>query len=276
MMKRKRSARMVDITRRLLENPHRLFSLTEFVEEYRAAKSSISEDLSIIKEVLEEEGVGLLQSRAGAAGGVLYIPYMPVTEARKKITALLEKLQDPGRILPGGYLYISDLLGNPGLIHELGKMIASYYRNEPIDVVMTVETKGIPLAYACAHHLNVPVVIVRRDSQITEGSLVTLNYVSGSTKRIQTMSLSRRMLPEKSRVLIVDDFMRAGGTVRGMKELLQEFKAELVGVSIFVEGMAEGEKVVDRYLSLIRLVRIDDRTKKIEVELGNYFQMEEC
>lgn len=271
-MKRKRSARIVDMTRRLLENPHRLFSLTTFVEEYGSAKSSISEDLAIIKEVLEEEGIGLLRSKAGATGGIEYIPYMPMEVAREKILPLLETLQDPGRILPGGYLYISDLLGNPRLLHLLGRMVASYYRDETIHLVMTVETKGIPFAYACAHHLNVPVVIARRDSQITEGSLVTINYVSGSSKRIQTMSLSRRMIPEGSRVLIVDDFMRAGGTVRGLKELLQEFKAELVGVSVMVEGTSEEEKVVSDYLSLIRLVGIDDKTKMIRVELGNYFQ----
>lgn len=271
-MKRKRSARIVDMTRRLLENPHRLFSLTTFVEEYGSAKSSISEDLAIIKEVLEEEGIGLLRSKAGAAGGIEYIPYMPMEVAREKILPVLETLQDPGRILPGGYLYISDLLGDPRLLHLLGRMVASYYRDETIDLVMTVETKGIPFAYACAHHLNVPVVIARRDSQITEGSLVTINYVSGSSKRIQTMSLSRRMIPEGSRVLIVDDFMRAGGTVRGLKELLQEFKADLVGVSVMVEGASEEEKVVSDYLSLIRLVGIDDKTKMIRVELGNYFQ----
>ena len=54
---------------------------------------------------------------------------------------------------------------------------------------MTVATKGIPIAYAVASHLNVPVVIVRRDNKVTEGSTVSINYVSGSSKRIQTMVL---------------------------------------------------------------------------------------
>ena len=61
---------------------------------------------------------------------------------------------------------------------------------------MTVATKGIPLAYAVASHLNVPVVIVRRDSKVTEGPTVSINYVSGSTKRIQTMVLSKRSIAE--------------------------------------------------------------------------------
>ena len=44
------------------------------------------------------------------------------------------------------------------------------------------------------------------------------------------MSLARRNLPEGSKVLIIDDFMKAGGTVQGMKDLLHEFNAEVVGV----------------------------------------------
>ena len=78
-------------------------------------------------------------------------------------------------------------------------MFAALYSIRNIDAVMTVATKGIPLAYATAKYLNVPVVIVRRDPEITEGSMVSINYVSGSTKRIQTMTLARRSLKKDHR-----------------------------------------------------------------------------
>ena len=113
---------------------------------------------------------------------------------------------------------MSDILGQPQILHQLGLMFASHFSG-PIDYVLTMATKGIPLAYATASHFNVPVVIARRDSRVTEGSVVSINYISGSSKRIQTMSLARRSLPEGSRVLIIDDFMKAGGTIQGMKDL---------------------------------------------------------
>ena len=56
---------------------------------------------------------------------------------------------------------------------------------------MTVATKGIPLAYAVANYLDVPVVIARKDNKVTEGPTVSINYVSGSSKRIQTMTLAK-------------------------------------------------------------------------------------
>ena len=43
--------------------------------------------------------------------------------------------------------------------------------DQKIDAVMTVATKGVPLANAVANVLNVPFVIVRRDLKITEVQL---------------------------------------------------------------------------------------------------------
>ena len=75
-MKWKRSERLVDMTQHLLDSPHELIPLTFFSERYQSAKSSISEDLTIIKETFEKKGTGKLMTVTGAAGGVKYIPKM--------------------------------------------------------------------------------------------------------------------------------------------------------------------------------------------------------
>lgn len=273
MKKLKRSARLVEMTQYLLSRPHTLIPLTTFAERYGAAKSSISEDLAIIKEVFEEEGMGDLQTLAGAAGGVKFMPKMSQERAFSFIQQLCGKLEQPDRILPGGYLYMSDLLGQPAVVNEIGKILATAFSGREIDVVMTVETKGIPLAYAVGSQLNLPVVLVRRDHQVTEGSAVSINYVSGSHKSLHTMSLSRRALPEKSRALIVDDFMKAGGTVQGMIDLLGEFNAEVAGVGVLVESgtVDSEERLLHDYVSLATLTAVDAKTKQITVKPGNYF-----
>ncbi|WP_027086720.1 pur operon repressor [Cohnella panacarvi] len=274
MKKLKRSARLVEMTQYLLARPHTLISLTAFAERYQSAKSSISEDLAIIKEVFEDEGIGELNTLAGAAGGVRYVPKVRTDLAYEKMVTICRELEQPDRLLPGGYLYMTDLLGQPGMMQEVGRMFASAFANRDIDVIMTVETKGIPLANATAQFLNLPVVIVRRDHKVTEGSAVSINYVSGSTKRIQTMSLARRALKEESRVLIIDDFMKAGGTIQGMVDLLHEFRAVVAGVGVFVEsGEVESEeRLLHDYVSLARLTEVDLKTRQITVQPGNFFQ----
>ncbi|MGM0884797.1 MAG: pur operon repressor [Bacillota bacterium] len=275
MKKLKRSSRLVEMTQYLLSRPHTLISLTAFADRYQSAKSSISEDLAIIKEVFEEEGIGELHTLAGAAGGVKYTPKMQEDTALTIMTSICRQLEQPERVLPGGYLYITDMLGQPEMLADVGRMFATAFADRKIDVIMTVETKGIPLAYATAACLNIPVVIVRRDNKVTEGSAVSINYVSGSTKRIQTMSLARRALKEQSRVLILDDFMKAGGTIQGMMDLLFEFKATVAGVGVFVEsGEVElEERLLEDYVSLAKLTAVDMKTKQTTVVPGNYFKI---
>ncbi|MMZ68697.1 Pur operon repressor [compost metagenome] len=87
------------------------------------------------------------------------------------------------------------------------------------------------------------------------------------------MSLSRRALKEKSRVLIVDDFMKAGRTIQGMVDLLGEFDAEVAGVGVLVEsGEVESEqRLLEDYVSLATLRAVDAKGKEISVAPGNYF-----
>lgn len=79
MKKLKRSARLVEMTQYLLSRPHTVIPLTTFAERYGAAKSSISEDLAIIKEVFEEGGSGELHTLAGAAGSKMDSEGIPRT-----------------------------------------------------------------------------------------------------------------------------------------------------------------------------------------------------
>ncbi|MDX8367623.1 pur operon repressor [Cytobacillus sp. Hm23] len=270
-MKIRRSGRLVDMTNYLLQHPNQLLPLTIFSERYDSAKSSISEDLAIVKQTFEQQGIGTLLTVPGAAGGVKYIPGVSSEEATLTINDLCQLIAKPDRLLPGGYLYMTDILGHPQLVNQVGRLFAAVYGDRPIDVVMTVATKGIPLAYAVASYLNVPVVIVRRDSKVTEGSTVSINYVSGSSKRIQTMVLSKRSLDEGANVLIIDDFMKAGGTINGMISMLEEFKANVSGIGVLVESEGLEERLVDEYISLVKLTEVDVKAKKIEVNIGNYF-----
>lgn len=272
-MKFRRSERLVDMTNYLLENPSQLVPLTFFAERYGSAKSSISEDLTIIKETFEQRGIGLLITVPGAAGGVKYIVRANRDEAAQFIGKMCDIMEKPDRLLPGGYLYMNDILGNPQIMDKVGRLIASAYADKQVDVIMTMATKGIPIAYAVASHLNVPVVIVRRDNKVTEGPTVSINYISGSSKRIQTMLLSKRSLEVGSKVLVVDDFMKAGGTLNGMISLLEEFDATVSGVAVLIESEDTEERLVDNYLSLLKLAEVDVKEKKIHVTQGNYFNV---
>lgn len=258
MEKMKRAERMVAITQMLMLKPNVLTPLTLFAERFGTAKSTISEDLIAVKESLLLSGQGHLETIAGAAGGVRYIPEISKEEATQFLSMLAARLSDKERILAGGFLYMTDLLSDPAILRQVGLIFASVFRRQKPDVVVTIETKGIPLALLTAEALGLPMVVIRRGNRVTEGSSVSINYVSGSSRRIQTMSLARRALEPQQRVLVIDDFMKAGGTALGIKNLMVEFEANVVGLGVLVEARAtEESKLVDGFLSLLQLEELD-------------------
>jgi purine operon repressor len=261
----KRSERLVAMTKYLVNHPRELISLGHFSELFSAAKSTISEDLVIIRDTLSNFSMGLLETLPGAGGGVKFIPCISEQAATEFLDELAETLSQPERIIPGGFLYMTDLLFNPAISSKAGTIFASKFSDLKPDLVITIETKGIPLALMTAQALNVPLVVIRNDSKVTEGSSVSINYVSGSTKRIQTMSLPRRSLPKGSRVVVIDDFMKAGGTAKGILELMEEFDALVLGIGVLISTIEPQEKLVDQYVSLLELVDIEPQQRKIYI-----------
>ena len=85
-------------------------------------------------------------------------------------------------------------------------------------------------------NLGVQLIIARRDTQVTEGPTVTINYVSGTSGRLQQMSLSKKSMKPGSKSIFIDDFMKGGGTAQGIKDLLKEFDNELVGIGVLVDN----------------------------------------
>ncbi|MDF7638302.1 pur operon repressor [Lactobacillus sp. ESL0791] len=266
----KRSERLVDMTKYLMGQPHVLIPLPFFAKRYGAAKSSISEDLTILKHTLASRQDGILETVAGAAGGVRYIPFWGKKHAEEFLTDLSSRLEDSNRILAGGFIYLSDILGNPNDLRKLGKLIATRYAYSNINVVMTIETKGISLAQAVAYYLNVPFVIARKRSKVTEGATVSVNYISSSIDRVSKMELPTRALKKDSNVLLVDDYMMAGGTLTGMQKLAKEFDSNIAGICVLCEADFDHVKLLDNYLSLIKISKIDTAKKIILARPGSF------
>ena len=124
-----------------------------------------------------------------------------------------------------------------------------------------METKGIPIALMTARMLDVPLVIARRDSRAYEGSAVKINYIAGlGSERIETMALTRRAVQPGQRALIIDDFMKGGGTLQGMVDLMKEFLAEVVGVGVMIATAKPEDKQVEGVQSLLILEGFDEQT----------------
>ncbi len=320
--RQRRGERVAALTALLHQNPGRQFTLGELAELYGASRSSISEDLAVIREALAENDLGQITTQPGAAGGAQFVPSLGPGAAMRVIRDLCRELSDPRRVLAGGYIYMTDIIFSPEWAAKLGQVFALLFlKQEEVraeggrgegakegargdtsrgdsaraevaagragaatggpgsasgpagfrhvaDCVVTVETKGIPLALMTARSLGIPLVVARRDLRVTEGSSVSINYVSGSTGHIQTMSLPRRALAFGSKVVVVDDFMKAGGVAKGLKDLMGEFDAKVLATGILTVTAVPEQKLVDDYMALTVLQGVDERRRVVSVVPG--------
>ncbi len=266
----RRSERISAVTKLLVDRPHQIITLAELGELLGAAKSTLSEDIAIIRDTCQQLGLGRVETLPGAAGGVRYIPLLGREAMRAVVDQLVATLSEPERILPGGFLYMSDIVAAPYLLSRIGELFATRFHEREPQAVVTVETRGIPIALMTARALNVPLAIVRRSTRLSEGTVLTMNYVSGSARRIETMSLSRRAIAPGTRVLVIDDFMKAGGTARGLVDLMGEFGAPVVGVGVLIETLEPRQKLVRDYVSLVVLEAVEEETRTVKVRASEW------
>lgn len=259
----KKTDRVGAMLKILSDNPNKNFSLNEFCQLFGAAKSSISEDITQAKRILAEFSIGRIETSPGVSGGVRFVPMISDHDTEIFLEALCQKLMEPDRILGGGFLYTSDLMMDGAMMKQAATIFSQIFQNQNADLVVTIETKGIPVAFMTAQLLNIPLVVIRRESKISEGSTLSINYFSGSMDRIQKMSIAKRAVRNGSKAIIIDDFMKAGGSVKGIIDMLKEFDVSVVGTGVVIATITPERKKNDDYVPLIRLGEVDEEHKQI-------------
>ena len=262
----KKAERIAAMTHVLSENPNRDFSLGYFAQEYGCAKSSISDDIKLVRTALESAGLGYLETTSGIKGGVRYVPYISKKEGLKVLEELRDRYMEPDRLLGSGFLYTSDIMFDPVTVRGAARIFARQFASTDADMVVTVETKGIGIALFTAELLNLPLAVIRRESRVSEGSTVSINYFSGSTDRLQQMSISKRAVKAGSRAIIIDDFMRGGGSIKGIQDMLAEFGAEAAGVGVVVVSGGLENKKIKSFTPL--LIMNEGESGGVEIEIN--------
>ena len=265
----KRTERVGAIIKTLTDTPNKLYPLQYFCDAFDVAKSSISEDINIADTAVRFTGTGYIETISGAKGGVRFSPYITPEQLLVLQEEFCSRIKDSSRILGGGFLYTSDIMFDTHLMNRLATVFAKKFKEKEADYVATVETKGISLASMVARQLNLPLIIIRREAKVSEGSTVSINYFSGSYDRVQKMSISKRAVVPGSKAIIIDDFMRGGGSTKGISDILSEFEVTVVGTGIAIASMLPEKKKIDDYTAIVFLGDVDEEQKTIEV-IPNY------
>lgn len=157
---------------------------------------------------------------------------------------LRERIVKEGKVLPGNIIKVDGFLNHridTELMEHIAVEFGKHFNMDEVTVVLTAEASGIALAAVVAHHFHKPMIFAKKaKSDNIEGGLYQSDIFSYTYKKKVTQILSKEWLTADDRVLIIDDFMANGESIRGLCDLVNQAGAELVGIGIAVEKGFQG------------------------------------
>jgi orotate phosphoribosyltransferase len=139
------------------------------------------------------------------------------------------------------YVEKFDLLRQPEATSQVCTLIADRFRDRGVDVVAGPTTGGVILAFEVARQLGVAAAYAERAS----GSVTAREFRRGTR------------FAQGARILVVDDILTTGGSVRETLQALNRQPVEVVGVAVLVDRSSEG---IDLGVPLHSLATMDIAT----------------
>lgn len=127
---------------------------------------------------------------------------------------------------------ITPVLANADGFADAMAELAEPWRGVALDAVIGIESRGFILGAALARDLGVGFVPVRKPGKLPARTL-TLDYALeyGSDR----LEIHADALPPGARVLVVDDVLATGGTLRAAVALARQQGAQVIGAAVLVE-----------------------------------------
>ena len=127
---------------------------------------------------------------------------------------------------------ITTLLKDKRAFRECIKMMADHYGDRNIDVVVSSEARGFIIGGALAYELGVGFVPIRKKGKLPS-NVVSLTYQKEYES--DTIEIHKDSIEPGQRVLLIDDLLATGGTIKANAELVEKLGGKVVGMGFLIE-----------------------------------------
>lgn len=182
---------------------------------------------------------------------------MGMNEVRQQVIALLEEnIRNIADFPEQGIQFkdITPLLKNADTLELTSQVLARPFRNQNIDYVVGLESRGFLFGTNLAQDLHAGFVPIRKPAKLPAETLSATYDLEYGT---DTLEIHKDAFSEGDRVLVHDDLIATGGSATAAAELVEGLGAQVVGYSFIVAVDAlkgtdnlPGNKPVDILLSI--------------------------
>ncbi|WP_303860463.1 xanthine phosphoribosyltransferase [Alkalibaculum bacchi] len=177
---------------------------------------------------------------------------------------LKDKILKDGHAIGSNILKVDSFLNHQidvKLLDEIGKTFYERFKEDRITKILTIEASGIALAVITAKYFdNIPVVFAKKTESLNlDKDLYTSEVYSFTKNKSYKIMVSKKYINSTDRILIIDDFLANGKAILGLKEIIDQANATLVGAGIVIEkGFQEGGDIIrDMGIKIESLAIID-------------------
>lgn len=177
--------------------------------------------------------------------------------------SLEEKILKEGTVLDGDILKVGSFLNqrlDVNFITQIGAEIADIYANDCVTKILTIETSGIPIAFATGQKLGCPVVFAKKNkSSNVSGDVYSASVFSFTHNKTYNIIVPNEFLTADDNVVIVDDFLANGKALEGLIEIVNNSGATLIGCTCAIEKGFQhgGDKLREKGIRVESLAVID-------------------
>lgn len=127
---------------------------------------------------------------------------------------------------------ITPVLQDKKLFRALIDELAKPYLKGKIDIVVGIDARGFLLATGAAYKLGAGVAIVRKKGKLPHKTIrrkYTLEYAAN------VLEMHHDAISPGQRVLLVDDVLATGGTMKASVDLVKKLGGKIIGLVFFIE-----------------------------------------
>ena len=150
---------------------------------------------------------------------------------------------------------ITPLLRDKDCFRECVRRLADHYRGTSIDAIVSNEARGFIVGAALAYELGVGFVPIREKGKLPF-KCVDLTYKK--EYECDTIEIHKDAVEPGQKVLLIDDLLATGGTVKANIALVEKLGGEVAGIGFLIElGYLEGRKALGDKHEVFSLIRIN-------------------
>lgn len=149
---------------------------------------------------------------------------------------------------------ITPLLKDKICFKETIKQLADHYRDKKIDIIVSNEARGFIIGAALAYELGVGFVPVRKKGKLPY-NCIQLSY--NKEYECDTIEMHEDAIKKGQKVLIIDDLLATGGTVKANIELVEKLGGKIVGLGFLIElSYLDGRKLLGNKYEIFSLINL--------------------